>query len=58
VETNRRSFFRGIAAGGMSGVAGTPAQGQKSPRMKITGVEPILTGRDVFLKIETDAGRC
>jgi len=55
-ETNRRGFFRGIAAAGMLGAAGTPAQGQKSPRMKITSVEPILTGRDVFLKIETDAG--
>jgi len=24
--------------------------------MKITRVEPILTGSDVFLKVETDAG--
>ena len=24
--------------------------------MKITGVEPIMTGSDVFLKITTDAG--
>ena len=55
-QTNRRSFFRGVAAAGMSGVAAAPAQGQKIPRMKITSVEPILTGRDVFLKIETDAG--
>ncbi|MBI4877553.1 MAG: galactonate dehydratase [Acidobacteria bacterium] len=51
-QTNRRSFFRGVAGAGLA--AGSVA-GQ-SLRMKITKAEPILTGRDVFLKIETDAG--
>lgn len=56
--TNRRKFWRGLA--GIAGVglqAQTPAPpAVKSLRMKITNVEPILTGSDVFLKVETDAG--
>jgi galactonate dehydratase len=36
--------------------APTPAAPARSLRMKITRAEPILTGSDVFLKIETDAG--
>ncbi len=61
--SSRRSFAGGIAQaglalmGGSAAVAQTPAAaGKSSMRMKITKVEPILTGSDVFLKIETDAG--
>ena len=65
-STDRRSFSRrmaGIASGGLL-LGGAPAAGQSEPggaarkslRMKITKVEPILTGSDVFLKIETNAG--
>jgi galactonate dehydratase len=64
--TNRRSMLKGIAGAGLlwstGGSAGAqdapkPAGGTpKAPRMKITRVEPILTGSDVFLKVETDAG--
>lgn len=61
--TDRRSFSKriaGIAGAGllMSGpsAGGQGGREQKSLRMKITKVEPILTGSDVFLKIETDAG--
>jgi galactonate dehydratase len=61
--SSRRSFAGGIAQaglalmGGSAAVAQTPAAaGKSSMRMKITKVEPILTGTDVFLKIETDAG--
>ena len=64
--TNRRNFSRRIASAGLallaspaSAAQGSPAQspnGRKTLRMKITKVEPIMTGVDVFLKIETDAG--
>lgn len=57
---NRRSLFGRMAGAGMMGVAAVSGQearsGQSGSRMKITKVEPILTGGDVFLKIETDAG--
>jgi galactonate dehydratase len=62
---NRRVFSRQLAGAGllwMSGGAeaaaqGVPAAGNKAGlRMKITRAEPILTGSDVFLKIETNAG--
>jgi hypothetical protein len=62
--TNRRSFSRRIAGAAIALFAGaqesmaqshTAAAG-KTLRMKITGVEPIMTGSDVFLKITTDAG--
>ncbi len=50
--TNRRAFLTRALAG-----TAIPAAAQeKNRRMKITRVEPILTGSDVFLKIETDAG--
>ncbi len=56
-ETNRRGFAKGVAGAslGLFAVAPVVAQ-QKSQRMKITRAESILTGSDVFLKIETDAG--
>jgi len=70
--TDRRSFSKGIVgiAGAGLMMSGAEASGQDEPakaaepvgkerrslRMKITKVEPILTGSDVFLKIETDAG--
>ena len=62
--TNRRYFSKRIAGAGIALFAGaqeTRAQssppaggGRKTLRMKITKVEPIMTGSDVFLKIETD----
>ncbi len=61
--TNRRNFMK-LAGAGLFLMAGhtnrpaaTPwvAPSPKRP-MKITQAEPILTGNDVFLKIETDAG--
>ncbi|MBE3100538.1 MAG: galactonate dehydratase [Planctomycetes bacterium] len=68
--TDRRGFLRsagaGLAGAGLLWMAGRAAAGQDAPepagrqppgrRMKITNVEPILTGSDVFVKIETDAG--
>lgn len=64
--TNRRSFSRKIAGAGIALFAGaresmaqnspSPGNGKKTLRMKITKVEPIMTGSDVFLKISTDAG--
>lgn len=58
MTTNRRQLLKGVA-GGLSGAAAvstSAAAAGKAPRMKITRVEPILTGSDIFLKIETDAG--
>ncbi len=69
-EATRRSLFKNIAGAGLLWTAGRPAWGQdrtsataspvprerRVPRMKITKVEPILTGGDVFVRIETDAG--
>jgi galactonate dehydratase len=63
--TNRRRFLQ-MAGAGLLGLAGNLAAAVESnqsadvrpagSRLKITKVEPILTGSDVFLKIETDAG--
>jgi galactonate dehydratase len=63
-ETNRRAFARRVAGAGLTCLAATPAglqaaaagRDSKPPQMKITNVEPILTGGSVFLKVETDAG--
>ena len=69
-ETSRRNLFRGIAGAGLLWFTGRPTWGQdltsqaakpvskerKVPRMKIISAEPILTGGDIFLKIQTDAG--
>jgi galactonate dehydratase len=54
-EPSRRNFFRNMAGAGLLETAAEPAKGKRLG-MKITNAEPILTGRDVFLKIETDAG--
>ena len=64
--TNRRSFSKKFAGAGIALFAGASqstsqssnpaASGRKTLRMKITKVEPIMTGSDVFLKIDTDAG--
>ncbi|MHB1034175.1 MAG: galactonate dehydratase [Pirellulales bacterium] len=58
--TDRRNVLKMAGAGllGMAGAAGAEeaARARSVPRMKITAVEPIMTGGDVFLKIETDAG--
>jgi galactonate dehydratase len=60
-EMNRRGFAGRLAALGLGSAPGalgqaTPPAERKVSRMKITRVEPILTGGNVFLKIETDAG--
>ncbi len=69
-EATRRSLFKNIAGAGLLWTAGQSARRQdrtssaassmqrerRVPRMKITRVEPILTGGDVFVRIETDAG--
>ncbi len=64
-EPDRRSFSKRIAGAGMALFAGqsraaqtsnAPCGGSKGLGMKITKVEPIMTGSDVFLKIETNAG--
>jgi galactonate dehydratase len=62
---NRRSFMK-VAGFGLLGICSVPVHAQegsppaiktqKGARMKITKAEPILTGSDVFIKIETDAG--
>jgi galactonate dehydratase len=63
--TDRRSFSKKIAGAGMALFAGqseaaqapsAPCGGSKGLGMKITKVEPIMTGTDVFLKVETNAG--
>jgi galactonate dehydratase len=64
-SNSRRTFLK-LAGASLCWAAGSTAMAQDSPpppkakpagrRMKITRVEPILTGNDVFLKIETDAG--
>jgi galactonate dehydratase len=63
-KTNRRDFSRGVAGAGLSWMTAASAGAQvttaaapsKSLRMKITKVEPILTGGEVYLRIETNAG--
>jgi len=69
-SATRRGLLKGIAGTGFLWTAGRSALGQetvsstvtpmppggKIPRMKITKVEPILTGRDTYVRIETDAG--
>ena len=37
-------------------IRSTGPAGRRIPRMKIAKVEPILTGRDIYVRIETDAG--
>ena len=68
--TTRRGLLRGLAGTGALWAAERSTSGAQSalpardpsatdrriPRMKITRVDPILTGSDVFVRIETDAG--
>ena len=65
---DRRSLIKGMAGIGLLAATRRMALAQKMPseftrlpsqnipRMKITGVDTIMTGRDVFVKITTDAG--
>ena len=65
---NRRNLLKGIAGMGVLAATGGIAAAQKSssglpdsaprriPPMKITSVDTIMTGRDMFVKISTDAG--
>ena len=66
----RRVFVSGVVATGLGWSTGKRASGQESlahqppqrrrsggvPPMKITAASTIMTGRDVFVRIETDAG--
>ncbi len=66
----RRNLLRGIASSSLLLTAGQTVWGQdrtsssvrsvqqerKIPRMRINKVDPILTGNDVFVRIETDTG--
>jgi galactonate dehydratase len=66
VATNRRSWFGRIAGAGVFCMIGKPTSGQdtlqpggrpqSTRRMKIVSAEPILTGNDVFIRVETDRG--
>ncbi|MBC9867006.1 MAG: galactonate dehydratase [Opitutae bacterium] len=67
---NRRSLLKSVAGtGGLIALGSAPAVAQsgnpnipvdlsdrKIPKIKITGCDTILTGRDVYVRIETDAG--
>ena len=55
-KTSRRTFASAAALAWMGGGSAGAQPARRPPRMKITKVEPILTGSDVFLKVETDAG--
>ena len=64
-RTDRRGFSKRIAGAGLALLSGqsknaaaAPAQvsAARTLRLKITKVEPIMTGSDVFIKIETNAG--
>jgi galactonate dehydratase len=65
--TSRRNFAKGVAASAFSlgavGAVGVPSPQASAavlpgdvPKMKITKAETLMTGRDVFVRIETDAG--
>jgi len=65
---SRRNLLKGIAGVGMMTAGGSftalkamapsepVSESLKITPMKITGVETITTGRDIYVKIETDAG--
>ena len=67
-EIDRRNLLKGMAGFGMLAFSGNIASGmklasmdydrssQKSPRMKISAVDTIMTGRDIYVKITTDEG--
>lgn len=69
-KTTRRGLLQGLTGAGLLWATGGPLRGatpvaaaadraaplRKVAPMKITRVAPILTGRDVFVRIETDAG--
>ncbi len=70
VETTRRNFVMGAAGSGFGWALARNAFSQNAPspsaatgrvpgpvpKMKITKANTIMTGRDVFVRIETDAG--
>ena len=56
-KSNRRCFLRGAAGAGLLSSAAASQNAQpRGARMKIVKAEPILTGSNVFVRIETDAG--
>lgn len=68
VKMNRRNLLKGMTGIGLLAFSGKMVTGlntasentgllnQEQPRMKITAVDTIMTGRDIFVKITTDAG--
>lgn len=70
VETTRRNFVMGAAGSGFVWALARNAFSQNAPspsaatgrvpapvpKMKITKADTIMTGRDIFVRIETDAG--
>ena len=62
-SVSRRELFRSAIGTGVVCALGARASGQtrasgrtRVPRMKITRADTIMTGRDVYVRIETDAG--
>ncbi len=54
---DRRHLLGGLTGAALlSGGSGAQTAPAKTLKMKITKAEPILTGNDVYIKIETDAG--
>lgn len=62
---NRRTLIKRMAGAGLLGMAAAstqaagppaPALERKIPRLKIRRVDPIMTGSDIYVRIETDAG--
>jgi galactonate dehydratase len=66
---NRRNLLKSAVSGGALLAFGAPALAQqkstvipadlskrKVPKIKITSMDTIMTGRDVFVRLETDAG--
>ncbi|MFN7923598.1 MAG: galactonate dehydratase [Bryobacteraceae bacterium] len=60
MSTHRRNVLKTLSGLSLSAAASAQSPSAVPPartlKMKITKAEPILTGTDVYLKIETDAG--
>jgi galactonate dehydratase len=61
-RTNRRNLLKGLSGYGLASGAAMAQDAARSPApaktlgMKISKAEPILTGSDIYVKIETNAG--
>jgi len=56
MKPNRRRLLQSLSGIGLAGVAQSQTSPAKTLKLKITNAEPILTGSDVYIKIETNAG--